>query len=248
MTRVATWLSGTFLSGIFLVVAVAMTASPSTSQPAVAAAAAALAPAAQTAAHKVPTHPDAHPSQMVHSAPHPVLSVQLTAYTAAPGDTLSSIAARVYGSADLWPALWYTNRHAVKNPDQLAAGTTLALSAWHPDKTWIYQDALAAISPPAAPKHPAVGQVPAPSAPAGSIQPSSSFQACVIQAESGGNPDAQNPTSTASGLYGFLDTTWTAITGMPGPARAYSAAVQTAAFWKLYGEQGPAPWAAYDGC
>jgi hypothetical protein len=74
------------------------------------------------------------------------------------------------------------------------------------------------------------------------------FQSCVISRESGGNPDAQNPVSTASGLYGFLDTTWTAVTGLPGPARDYSAAQQTAAFWKLYAEAGTSPWGPSDGC
>jgi hypothetical protein len=75
-----------------------------------------------------------------------------------------------------------------------------------------------------------------------------SFQACVISRESGGNPDAQNPASSASGLYGFLSTTWEDVTGLPGPARDYSEAQQTAAFWKLYAEAGTSPWGPSDGC
>ena len=70
----------------------------------------------------------------------------------------------------------------------------------------------------------------------------------VISHESSGNPDAQNPDSTASGLFGFLTSTWTAVTGLPGPARDYSVAAQEAAFNKLYAEDGTAPWAPYDGC
>lgn len=33
-------------------------------------------------------------------------------------------------------------------------------------------------------------------------------EACIIKRESGGNPVAKNPRSTASGLYQFLDSTW----------------------------------------
>ncbi len=76
----------------------------------------------------------------------------------------------------------------------------------------------------------------------------SGFEACVIRAESGGNQYAQNPTSTASGLFGFLDTTWTAVTGLPGPARDYSVGQQEAAFQKEYAEAGTSPWGPYDGC
>lgn len=35
-----------------------------------------------------------------------------------------------------------------------------------------------------------------------------SFLKCVIAHESGGNPRAENPHSTASGLFQFLDSTW----------------------------------------
>jgi Transglycosylase-like domain len=98
--------------------------------------------------------------------------------------------------------------------------------------------------------HPVTDAVRAPvqEAAAESYSGSGSFQSCVISRESGGNPDAQNPASTASGLYGFLDTTWTAVTGLPGPARDYSVSRQTAAFDKLYAEAGTSPWAPSDGC
>lgn len=35
-----------------------------------------------------------------------------------------------------------------------------------------------------------------------------SFLRCVIAHESGGNPKAENPVSTASGLFQFIDGTW----------------------------------------
>lgn len=65
----------------------------------------------------------------------------------------------------------------------------------------------------------------------------------VADCESGGDPSAQNPTSTASGLYQFINGTWTSVTGLPGPASAYSTATQTAAFWELWdGGRGAHHW------
>ncbi|QOI67418.1 hydrolase [Streptomyces phage Beuffert] len=58
--------------------------------------------------------------------------------------------------------------------------------------------------------------------------------ACIRKYESGGNYRAQNPSSTASGAYQFLDSTWQAVTGLPGRAMNYSPAQQDAAFWKLW--------------
>ena len=69
-------------------------------------------------------------------------------YTVRPGDTLSGIARREYGSAADWPALWWINRHAVPDPDVLAAGQRLALSTWHPRQAWLDQAARAAIRAP----------------------------------------------------------------------------------------------------
>ena len=43
-------------------------------------------------------------------------------YTIRPGDTLSQIAARAYGSAADWPAIWWANRRQVPDPDLIPAG------------------------------------------------------------------------------------------------------------------------------
>ena len=84
----------------------------------------------------VSLHPAAAPSAPAH-------------YTARPGDTLSGIARHEYGSAADWPALWWINRHAVPNPDVIAAGQRLALSTWHPRQAWLDRAARAAIAAPA---------------------------------------------------------------------------------------------------
>ena len=70
-------------------------------------------------------------------------------YTVRPGDSLSDIARREYGSAADWPALWWINRHAVPDPDVLAAGQQLRLSAWHPRQAWLDRAARAAVPAPA---------------------------------------------------------------------------------------------------
>ena len=72
----------------------------------------------------------------------------------------------------------------------------------------------------------------------------------IKQCESGGSYTAQNPTSTASGAYQFLDTTWQSMDAAAGYARAADApeAVQDAAAVELYTEQGTTPWLASASC
>lgn len=245
MRRPFTWVSGAFLAGIFLAGGAMLTSSPVPVPAAPASAFQAMPSGQQPAAHPAAAQAQAQPA----------------GYTVRSGDTFSSIARRMLGHSDRWPALWYANRRLARNPDVLRPGTWLTLAVPdHPVHAWLAAKAMAAIPKPPEPRpvHPvlAVAATPAassqapgnPAAPSAAPVPGSGFEACVIQAESGGNPTAQNPSSTASGLYGFLSTTWTAVTGLPGPARAYSAATQEAAFQKLYSEAGTSPWAAYDGC
>lgn len=58
--------------------------------------------------------------------------------------------------------------------------------------------------------------------------------ACIRKYESGGNYQAENPNSTASGAYQFLDSTWQSVTGLSGRAKNYSPSQQDAAFYKLW--------------
>lgn len=57
--------------------------------------------------------------------------------------------------------------------------------------------------------------------------------ACIAKYESGGNPRAENPNSSASGLYQFIDGTWNHFGGY---ARAKDApvSVQTQKFYQLW--------------
>lgn len=74
-----------------------------------------------------------------------------------------------------------------------------------------------------------------------------SFQSCVIQRESGGNPAAVNASSGAGGEYQFLPSTWQAL-GFSGLPQDASLAEQTAAFDKAIAEGHSSWWSNYDGC
>jgi len=66
-----------------------------------------------------------------------------------------------------------------------------------------------------------------------------------MQRESGGSLTAQNPVSTASGKWQFLDSTWRSVTGLPGSASDYSEAQQDAAAAQLWdGGAGCSNWSA----
>lgn len=74
------------------------------------------------------------------------------------------------------------------------------------------------------------------------------FLRCVIAHESGGDPKAENPTSTASGLYQFLDGTWQAYARESGIGDQYRrassapASVQTALARWVVVNKGKYPW------
>ncbi|HYB85829.1 MAG TPA: transglycosylase family protein [Streptosporangiaceae bacterium] len=187
---------------------------------------------------------------------HPAAAHQAPAhYTVKAGDTLSSIAKHEYGSTADWPALWWVNRDKVSNPQVIMVGQKLKLSAWHPRKSWLNRAAMAAIPAPApAPAEAAPAAAPVPvsapvsTAPAASYNGASgSYQACVIQAESGGNPSAVNASSGAGGLYGFLPSTWQAL-GHSGLPENASVAEQNQAFQQEYAQGGTSAWSPYDGC
>ena len=202
--------------------------------------------AAKTAiAVTVSLHPGA-----AHQAAHTV--------TVRSGDTLSSISQRAYGRAADWPAVWWANRHSVRNPSMVQVGQHLRLPANPRVSAWLTRAAVAAIPGPVA-----VAAAPAPAQPATSATPASvpsvpaqtasyngapgSFQSCVIQRESGGNASAVNPSSGAGGLYGFLPSTWQAL-GFSGLPENAPVSVQNAAFAKEYAQSGGSAWSAYDGC
>lgn len=175
------------------------------------------------------------------------------AYAVQAGDTLSSIARKQLGSADRWPALWWVNRKTIHNPNEITTANRLSM----PDKkltgSWLVRRAMAAIPKPvirvAAKFTTSTSTAPPQPAPVSHVAPSgSAFEQCVETAESGGDPTAYNASSGASGLFGDLLSTWDSLgLGYSGGASTAPVSVQIQGFWKLYDEDGMAPWVA-DGC
>jgi LysM repeat protein len=181
-------------------------------------------------------------------------------YVVKSGDTLASIAQRLYHSPDYWTVLYWANHGAIKYANEIQAGQVLAVPA-KPAKI------------PSAPKSVAPAAAPVPStassastassggsyatastAEAAPVQKAStytassgSFQACVIAAESGGNSQVMN-SSGHYGLYQFSASTWAAYGGNPADFGNASVAEQNQVFDNAIAAGGESNWAPYDGC
>ena len=131
-------------------------------------------------------------------------------YTVRPGDTLSVIAARAYGSAAGWPAIWWANRHQVPDPALITTGQRLQLPGHPQVPPWLARAALAAT---AAPASTTAAPAPAPASPAASPAAAGGVNWSAIAAcESGGNWSID----TGNGFYGglqFTEQTWLAYGG-----------------------------------
>ena len=164
---------------------------------------------------------------------HPAAAPHAPGYTVQPGDTLSAIAARSYGSAADWPAVWWANRRQVPDPDLIIAGQRLALPSRTQVPAWLARAALAATAAPAtpapaAPADPAAPAVPAVPAQASSPTPASSGGvnwSAIAACESGGNWSID----TGNGFYGGLQFTEQTWLGYGGGRYAPSASLATEA-------------------
>ena len=133
-------------------------------------------------------------------------------YTVRPGDTLSAIAARAYGNAAGWPAVWWANRRQVPDPAIITAGERLHLPGSPQVPAWLARAARAALAAPPAPAAPVTAGPAAPAVPAPAPSPAPASPggvnwAAIAACESGGNWSA----STGNGFYGglqFTEQTW----------------------------------------
>ena len=175
-------------------------------------------------------------------------------YTVKPGDTLSAIANKAYGSRADWPALWWTNRHKVGNPDAIVVGQRLRLSTWHPRKAWIERAAMAASTPPAPPASAASAQSPSSVPVASSSAPSSSASGgsysgsgvnwdAIAACESGGNWSTSTGNGYSGGLQ-FSQGTWDANGGgqYASTAAGASQSQQIAVAQRVLASQGIGAW------
>ena len=170
-------------------------------------------------------------------------------YTVRPGDTLSTIAARAYGSAAGWPAVWWANRRQVRDPDLITAGERLVLPGSHQVPPWLARAARAATA--AARPAPAARAGTAPAAATAPTQASSPAPAsaggvnwpAIAACESGGNWAA----STGNGFYGglqFTEQTWLANGGgrYASSANLATPAQQIAVAQNVLASQGIGAW------
>jgi LysM repeat protein len=169
-------------------------------------------------------------------------------YTIRPGDTLSQIAARTYGSAADWPALWWANRRQVPDPDLITAGQRLALPSSHPVPPWLARAALAATAaarpaPSARAAATAAPAAPASASSAASASPGGVNWSAIAACESGGNW----ATNTGNGFYGglqFTEQTWLANGGgrYASSANLATPAQQIAVAQNVLASQGIGAW------
>jgi LysM repeat protein len=190
-------------------------------------------------------------------------------YKVQPGDSLSAIAERFYHNPSAWPVLYWSNHGQIRWADDIEVGQVLRIPA-EPDRI---PSPPAQLQPPMrtvadyTPQHASSAPVQAQSAPAqpapapaaptvsttaasGSLGviPGGAFGQCVVERESGGNPQVMNSTGHY-GLFQFSFSTWVEYGGNPNDFGHASVAEQEQVFANaLASPGGENNWAPYDGC
>jgi nucleoid-associated protein YgaU len=184
-------------------------------------------------------------------------------YTVKSGDTLSSIAKRVYQDPDFWPALYWANHSRIHYANEIQVGQVLTVPvkpakipsppsvlgpapAPAPSTASTSAASAAADDETSAPAYPVQQAAPVQAA-STSTAGDGSFQQCVIASESGGNSQVMN-SSGHYGLYQFSASTWAAYGGNPADFGNASAAEQNQVFDNAIAAGGQSNWSAYDGC
>jgi LysM repeat protein len=175
-------------------------------------------------------------------------------YTVRPGDSLSAIAGKVYNNPAAWPAIYWANHSKLHWANIIDPGQVLTIPA-EPSRIPKAPSALAPPTHTYVPRHAVAQSAPVESAPAQTTvtsnysgeYPGGAFGACVVERESGGDPDIWNA-SGHWGLYQFSESTWIAYGGDPALFGSASVAEQNAVFATALAEGGQDNWAPYDGC
>ena len=172
---------------------------------------------------------------------------QPTSYTIKAGDSLSSIAGKVYHKQDAWPVLYWANHKKIQWANVIGEGQVLKVPAL-PAKIPAAPSQLGPAAPAPAPTAPAAAApMQATAATSGSYSASGSYEACVIARESGGNAQVMN-SSGHYGLYQFSASTWQAYGGSAASFGNASAAEQHRVFANAMAQGGQSNWSPYDGC
>jgi LysM repeat protein len=181
-------------------------------------------------------------------------STVLAKYTVRSGDTLSSIALRVYHDPGAWPVLYWANRNQVRWANSIQVGQVLTVPARPRHLPAAPRQLGPTHAPVARPtvieqdaEQPASSVTSAPAQTTTSYTGDSSFQECVITRESGGNSQVMNSTGHY-GLYQFSESTWAAYGGSRADFGHASVAEQNRVFDNAIAAGGQFNWAPYDGC
>ena len=234
--------------------------------PAVAGVAAAVCLAPQALADPAPAHAAARSATVagalmsrddtlaaVKRAAHAAAPARPASYTVRSGDSLSSIAGKVYHKQSAWPVLFWANRDKIRWANIIGEGQVLKVPAMPAKVPGAPSQLGPAPAPVAAPAPAAAASGSAPAQASSSVSSgysggaSSSFEACVIARESGGNAQVMN-SSGHYGLYQFSESTWVAYGGSAADFGHASAAEQHQVFSNAVAQGGQSNWSPYDGC
>jgi LysM repeat protein len=185
------------------------------------------------------------PAQLLAASRHAVASTQSkpAKYTVRAGDSLSTIAGRVYHDQAAWPVIYWANRSKIRSASDISVGQVLRIPAKPariPNVPAQAGSAAVAASPSEAVAYAPVETVSTYSGDGG-------FTSCVIAAESGGNSQVMN-SSGHYGLYQFSASTWQEYGGSASDFGDASVAEQNQVFDNALAAGGQSNWSAYDGC
>lgn len=176
-------------------------------------------------------------------------------YTVRQGDSLSTIARKVYQDPGAWPVLYWANRDKIHWADSIKSGEVLSVPV-KPHRIPAAPSQLGPAPAPAPAQQTSTGQSTTTGTSAstgtgastgGTYSGGSSFQQCVIARESGGNSQIMNSTGHY-GLYQFSASTWAAYGGNSADFGHASVAEQNQVFANAIAAGGQSNWSAYDGC
>jgi len=174
---------------------------------------------------------------------------QPASYTIRSGDSLSSIAGKVYHKQNAWPVLYWANRDKIHWANIVSTGQVLKVPAL-PAKIPAAPGQLGPVLAPAPVSAAATSSAPVQATAqvsGGTYSGGGGFQSCVIARESGGNSQVMN-SSGHYGLYQFSASTWAAYGGSAASFGHASVAEQNQVFNNAIAQGGQSNWSPYDGC
>jgi LysM repeat protein len=181
---------------------------------------------------------------------HRAESTVAATYTVRSGDTLSVIALRLYHNPHAWPVLFWANRNQVRWANIIQVGQVLTVPAMPrslPTAPRQLGPTRTAAAQPTVIEQSASSVRSVPAQTVTSYSGYGSFQACVVERESGGRSQVMNSTGHY-GLYQFSASTWAAYGGNPADFGHASVAEQNRVFNNAMARDGEFNWAPYDGC